>query len=527
LKYNEAIDLLLSDRRLFIESLVQIEDKSQSLIPFVFNPIQNDIYNTSTGRDIYVKPAQIGASSYFIADALVDCLTVRGTTAVIISYDEFITGRLLRKAQNFYEILKKRIPSIDKMVHKSASEKTFERTHSSFFISSARSFSGVRGETIHNLILDEFGFWMPGDAERVFAAALQRVPLNPRTKVRILSTPNGEDNEFYETYMAAKEGKKTGGSVFTHHFYRWFDHPEYTMPSDSMFALPGDEHPELDNLQPDEILLMDNWGLSFDQIRWRRYKITEVASLHRAGKTRLLFQQEYPEDDVSCFQSAGDQVYDHNQVNDMAGRCYPAPLNMMFANIWEDKEEGMNYLVALDPGMGKTSESVATVWRFTELSENNPKPFIHVATLSGLYPEDEMAEKTKDLAYYYNTAIIAAEDSLGVISHLKDYPELYYRTDPVTGRVSGNIGWHSNVSTKPYMITEMNRHLHMIDTHDIRLVAQLRNIRWIQGARGERAVAVGADDYHDSAAIAIVCRESRAVERGLVGVSGWPDSWGR
>lgn len=524
---QEAMNLLLSDRRLFIESLMEIENKSRKLVPFQLNPIQADMYETSTGRDIYVKAAQIGASSYFINDFLCDCVSIPGTTAAIISYDEFITGRLLRKAHTAYKILNARIPSVPKLDHRSTSEMTFPEVNSSFYIGSARQYAFGRGETIHDLLLDEYGFWQPGDAERVFGSALQRVPLEPRTKVRIVSTPNGQDNDFYDAYMAAKEGKEIGKSVFKAHFYPWYIHPEYTMLWDSPFCLPGDNRPLLD-LTPDELLLtkrlellsIDEEGI-YNKIRWRRYKIAEMESLRRSGETRLLFSQEYPEDDVSCFQAAGDMVYDTELINAMAKNCYTAPIRHLFTDIWYPPEPGVKYLVAIDPGQGKTSESVATVWTFSE------EEFKHHATLSGLYPQDEMAEKSKELAYYYNGAVIANEDSLDMTFHLKDYPNLYYRSDPVTGRVSMNIGWATTPKTKPYMITEVNRHLVKVLTHDIRIVSQLRNIRWLQGRRGEIAAPVGADDYHDSMAIGIVCRETLPIERGLVGVSGWSDTWGR
>jgi len=78
------------------------------------------------------------------------------------------------------------------------------------------------------------------------------------------------------------------------------------------------------------------------------------------------------------------------------------------------------------------------------------------------------------------------------------------------------------------MVTELGRYLSKITTHDIRLVSQLRNIRWQKDAKGrDRAISIGADDYHDSACIAIVCRTSLPVIRGAVGTYGWSDSWGK
>ena len=538
---------LFRDRRKLIETLVPIENKDRQLVPFILNPIQTDMFESSLWRDVYVKPAQVGGTSLIMCDFLLDCLTFKGTTAVIISYDEFITGRLLRKAQAFYDNMAMSIPSLPKLHHKSKEEKTFifedslgvKRGESSFYIASAKGFAMPRGEPIHDLLLDELAFWPQetktptvvekgSAAERVFAAALNRVPLLPGTKVRALSTPNGEDNDFYEMYAAAKEGKAVGKSVFKHHFYPWFIMPEYSMTADSEFCLPGDDTPFLQNLDTSETTLMlrfQQLGIDVleanNKLRWRRYKIAEMQSLRRSGDTRLLFIQEFPEDDVTCFQSAGDMWYDHNVVSEMAKGCYEAPHHNDFMDIWELPQEGQSYIVAVDPGEGKKSLSVATAWKVVG---NSMK---HCGTLAGLYDQSTMAEKSKKFARFYNEATLAVEDALGFVGFVKDYPSLYYRTDPDTEIVSQNIGWQTTVSTKPFMCNEVARVLPTVECHDIRIVEQLRNIKE-QKSRGKLIpVSVGADDFFMSFAIAVVCRHAIPFERGFVGAKGWTNTWGR
>jgi len=512
IEVNEAVSELLSNRALFIETLLQIEDKERDLVQFKLNPIEKDILGTVTGRDIYVKPAQVGFSSTVIADYLVDALTIRGTVAVIVSYNDFISGRLLRKAQLFYDILKERVPSIPDLHHRSTSEKTFPDMHSSFYIGSAGSFAFGRGETIHDLLLDEYAFWQPGDAQRIALPTIQRVPLSG--KIRVGSTPNGEDNDFCEMYKAAKEGKAIGKSVFTSHFYSWLQHPEYQLAADSPYALPGDNVSPL-KLSEDELKMVRNFKATEDQVRWRRRKIAEVESMRRSGETRLLFSQEYPENDIDCFLAAGDMVYDVDTINKLAKDCYPAPYSFQSTQIWYPPEEGKRYLIAVDPGLGKESKSVATVWHFTD------DEFIHCATLGGLYVPDVMAEKCMELGRYYNCngdgALIAGEANIEFVVHLKRYPNLYYRQDLASGRVSNQVGWLTTPKNKQFMITELNRNLSKIKTHDNNFVSQLRNLRYY----GERIISIGSDDYHDSAAIAMVCRDSVPIKRGLVGTSGW------
>ncbi len=554
---DEALKALFSNRKLMMESLLEIENKERKLVPFTLNPIQLDMLETSGYRDVYVKPAQVGATSFHLADFYLDNITISGTVSVVISYDETSAKRLIIKAKRFHQFLERKIPSIPRMEHKGAEELTWEDRdtghYSIMYIFSSRSYTLGRGEAIHNLLLDEYGFWLLGTHEQVFSSAVQRVPLKLGTKVRIQSTANGEDNPHCEIYRAAKEGTAVSQSVYKPHFYPWFIHPEYIMYADDPFCLNKDNIDPLPMLQSDEILLMkvliSHYGFdeydAMAKLRWRRYKKAEMASLRRSGDTVLLFEQEFPEDDETCFLVAGDQAYNTDIITDKIRQCIPAPIQKNIVatdsrtkdtvsatlDIWHDKEEGLGYIVSIDPGKGKTSESVGHVWHFTDEykdKDNNEIPPVmqHCATLAGFYDEWEMALLMKEVAHYYNGAVIAPEDNLDIVSHLRDYPDLYYREDVRTGKLVRAIGWQTNLSTKPYMITEVSRHLEHIDCQDIRFWSQCKNIRRNANIKSGILV-VGADDHHDCGAIAIVCRNAQPIQRGYVGSAGWHESWGR
>ena len=548
---SEALEALFSDRRLMMESMLQIENKERQLVPFLLNPIQADMLDNSGYRDVYVKPASVGATSFHLADFYLDNITLSGTVSVIISYDETSARRLIIKAKRFHQFLSKKIPSIPKLEHKGAEELTWEdrdtRFYSIMYIFTSRSYTLGRGEPIHNLLLDEYGFWVAGTHEQVFASAVQRVPLKLGTKVKVLSTPNGEDNPFCEMYRASKEGTIVGQSVYKNHFYPWFIHPEYIMYAADPFCLDGDDIDPLPNIKSDEVLLMKQLmhTYGFDEmdamakLRWRRYKKAEIASMRRSGDTVLLFEQEFPEDDETCFLVAGDQAYSSDIITDKIRQCIPSPKVKNIVNpkngtsaeleIWQDVEEGLSYIISIDPGKGKTSESVGHVWHFEDSYQDKegkdiPPIMRHCATLAGFYDEWEMAEYMKVVGYYYNGAVIAPEDNLDIVSHLRDYPDLYWREDVRTGRMGKAIGWQTNLSTKPYMVTELNRHLEHIDCQDMRFWSQCKNIRRNSMIKSGILV-VGADDHHDCGAIAIVCRDAQPVQRGYVGSAGWPDNW--
>jgi len=354
-------------------------------------------------------------------------------------------------------------------------------------------------------------------------------------------------------YQAAKEGVSIGtgrvASVFKPHFYPWFIHPEYVMYPDDPFCLEGDNQDVLPNLQDDERLLLqlliDVYG--FDELevvaklRWRRYKKREMASMRRTGETMFIFEQEYPENDTSCFLTSGDMAYSADIINQKERECYPAPQTKSFTNpktgasadaeIWHDVKEGLPYILSIDPGKGKTSESVAHIWHFEDGYQDKegkdiPPILQHCATLAGWYDEWEMAEYCKPLGHYYNGAVICPEDNLDIVSHLKEYPDLYYREDVRTGKPVRAIGWQTNTATKPYMLTELNRHMEDIECHDRRFWSQCRNIRRDPTMKYGISV-VGADDHHDAGVIAVVCRGVQAVHRGYVGSAGWDENWGR
>ena len=516
---EKTLESILLNRVDRIEQLLEIDNKERKLVPLIMNPIQRDVITTVTGRDIYVKPGQVGFSSIKLADYFLDTITVPGTVSVILSHEEFITQRLLGKVKAYYNHLQRRIPSIPKLYHDSDNLKSFPDIHSSFYIGSARAYVFGRGETIHRLLCDEYAFWNPEAIARIMAPIMQRVPLSG--EISVGSTPNGENNDFYEMYEAAKSGIAIGKSVFTSHFYPWFMHPEYAIPADSPYVLPGDSYIDFDNLNSDELKLATTHNLTFDQIRWRRRKISEMESLRRSGEMRILFQQEFPEDDVSCFLTAGDMAYDSTILNEMAKSCgKPNSIdNRLY--IWYPPEKGLKYVVSIDPGVAKESETVTTVWHFWTADGKDYGKLC--ARLAGLIMPEEAGRRAILIAKQYNKAMItwdAASQGEAVKLVLKNYGNLYRRRDVLSGRISSDVGWLTSGRTKKYMYSQMVEMLPRLTINDINLVGQLRNMRY-DAARGV-LFSSGMDDYHDSAGIAICCRGVIPTKIGYAGqTKGW------
>jgi hypothetical protein len=178
---------------------------------------------------------------------------------------------------------------------------------------------------------------------------------------------------------------------------------------------------------------------------------------------------------------------------------------------------------------------VAHVWTFEEgyrgKDDKEILPIMtHCATFAGWYDEDEMGDYSKMLGHYYNDAVLAPEDNLDLVAHIKDYPQLYFREDLRNGKLLRAIGWQTNTSTKPYMITEVNRNIEYLDCRDIRFWSQLRNIHRDPMSKSGILVT-GPEDHHMAGGIAIACRTSMPISKGYVGSSGdaggWSENWGR
>lgn len=515
----------------FTENLIKIADKARNIIPFRRNSIQRKFDEYETGRDIALKPAQVGFSSRIIAKILVKTISIPGTVSLIVAHDEFMAKRLLDKSIAFYNSIP--VPFKPEMFHNSSHEKLFifkdsegreVYNRSVLYIYSAQAKTVGRGENIHNFLADEYAFWP--DTENIMGPTMDRVvPVRDGGSIWVLSTPNGEDNAFCEMYRNGLEED----SPFTSHFFPWFMHEEYQLEEGHPDALKRDRGP-LVTLDSDEQALQAK-GVTEEQLRWRRLKLAEKAALRMTGETSILFFQEFPSDDVSCFLSAGDMVYDADLVNEKARKCYPAiKVTPEKIHIWEAPKAGANYHIGVDPGQGKQTKSAVTVWRFwlDTIGDGEKSVTVEHGKLVARYAELEddipTARATERLCNLYFSPQVAPEVNGHGIAFLRslNYSKIYKREDIVKGRKTKQLGWLTTTRTKPAMIREFRDMLPNLEIYDIMLISELRNIREVKGNKTENYtsdrtaayVSVGADDVHDSGAIAVITRPGYSTGRG-------------
>ena len=480
------------DRIRLIEELLRIDDKSGIVVPFRFNRMQRHFHQNKSNRNMVLKHRQGGMSSSVLADQFLDCITIPNTYCAVISHETHATQRLLDRVQFFYDSMEQPKPIIGA---ESRNEKTFPELHSSIYIGTAGARAFGRGDTIRKALLSELPFYE--DPERILIAVEDAVPITGEIDIEF--TPYGENNIAYERWVKAREGK----SPYKAFFYPWWWTIDYQIPKGSILALPEDMG-ELSYIG-EEIELVERYHLTEEQIRWRRWKIAEKGGL---------FWQEFPEDEVSCWITVGDPVFDQMILNTLATGCYGGTRYKSGWTYWIPPQDKVRYVIGADSSAGAPggSYSAAVVldeqWRVCATFQARVEPHIFAAIL-------------KEMGMWYNIAEICVERNFtgyAVLGHLQGYPNLYHQRDFLTGKVTTNLGYWTNEQTRQYAFTATKDHLTQIQLWDVNLVRQLRGYRYIK----YKATPQTFDDLAMALILCIAAKKVSGVAHGYMGkTQGW------
>lgn len=488
--------ILNIDRPTLIAHTLKIDNKLGQVVPFIFNRGQTYFNRNKGHRNIILKHRQGGWTSSILADMYIDCVTIPHTTCAVVSHETHATERLLSRVDFYHDTMEEPRPQLGA---DSRYEKTFPGMHSSIYIGTAGSRAFGRGDTIRKVLLSEFAFYEPNMAYNILNAVEDAVPMTG--ELTIECTPNGEDNAFHEQWVRAREGR----SPYKPFFFPWWWTDEYTLPQGSEIALPEDRG--IITPTEEETILVNKHRLTLDQIRWRRYKIAEKQGL---------FWQEYPEDELSCFISIGDPVFDSQMLTDLANSCYDGEKHEGGWVFWKPPEPKMKYIIGVDTSAGAPGGSYSAACVLDSR-------FHVVATYQSRIAPHLFAKVLREMAKWYNMAEIAVERNFtgyAVLGHLLDYPNVYMQRDFTTGKVTSNRGWWTNDQTRDYMIATMKKALPQFKTWDLNLVRQLRSFRFIK----YKATAQTFDDLAMATMIAVAVRGVVGASQGYQGkVPGW--SW--
>jgi hypothetical protein len=482
-------------RDLLISGLLKVRSKTKGLVLLKPNRAQREFSRRCSKRNVVLKARQMGITTYVAARFFVQTITQPGTVTLQVAHSQESAEEIFKIVHRFWENLP-RAMKVGALVRSRASVRqiAFPRLDSEYRVATAADPNAGRGMTIHNLHCSEVARW-PRDGEETLASLRAAVPEGG--EVVLESTPNGAGGIFYEEWQGAEE---TG---YTRHFFPWWFEESYRIGSGKSCTREGARA-----YIEDEILLMDSFGLSAEQIAWRR---------ENWARLRNLAPQEFAEDEVSCFRASGECVFDLEAIEQAwaeRGEPLESRENGRLA-VWFPAQAGKHYIVGVDPAGGGTEGDYACA----QVIER--RTGIQCAELCGHFPPRELAHKLVELGCMYNDALLVVERNnhgYGVLAHLRAEGCLNVYHE------GGQDGWLTSAVSRPAMIENLAAGLATAPGlfRSARLLNECRTfVRQPDGSSG--AMAGAHDDCVMAMAIALGARRAGAgslSRKGLFEVAG-------
>ena len=374
-----------------------------------------------------LKARQFGVSTGAIIELFDWVIFNRNANACILAHEQDAIKKLFRIVQRLYKFLPEGLKPDPDRGGGSKYEMYFPSINSRIYCDLES-----RGDTIGRLHVSEAAF-MKDSAK--LKATLQAVPIDTGV-VSIETTANGMANHYFDMW-------NDPDSVYEKLFYPWYLFPDYKLPVDGQLKRTEDEI-----VLEIKALKMFGVKISDEQIAYRRFKKSELkVSSH--DRTRVTFEQEYPEDDSSCFLSSGDAVMDLFKIKKLIEESTDPIKEKDGLKMYREPIRGKRYVIGADPAEGVNKDfSVATVIDIQSLEV--------VAKIRGQWKPSVFASKLNELGKLYsspggNFPIIAVERNnhghavLLSLNDIHNYPNLFIDKDE-------RLGWRTDSISRPMMM---------------------------------------------------------------------------
>lgn len=429
---GEFLNWALADFRRFA-ALVDIIPKSGPRKKLTLNVIQKLFCIERTGRDIVLKPRQVGFTTLEQARDIFHFLTVPGARVVATcqSTTDHTPAKLLSANYRvMFEGLERAGLRLNFRTRSSVEWSLTDRDAILRIVGAGASEAAAskigRAGTVTRLHLTETVFYEYAD--ETLNALLECVPA-PETGSEIVSesTPNGAQGLFYRQCRAAQSGE----SGYRLHFFPWYRASEYALPLESGERIEP---------QTDRERRLVSLGVTPEQIKWYRRKV--------ADKGPSLVDQEYPSDSETCFLVSGRSFFDQSVTNALVEKA-SEPIEKRDRDrvrIFRKKDPGKRYILAVDTSEGGGGDPSGALMYDRATGE-------HVATIDGQYQPYELAAASAKLGHEYNVAQVVVERNnhghavLQALEREQKYPQLYRHEDL-------KLGWLTNAVTRPQMLDE-------------------------------------------------------------------------
>lgn len=444
------------------------------------NAIQSAFEAARTGRDIVLKPRQVGLTTWELARDIWFFLTRPGARVVVVCQsmsDDGAIREIADKLRVMFESLAVLGIAAD-VVNPTITKWLLPGSKASLRVigagaSEAAASKKGRSGTIHRLHITELAFFE--FARETVNAMFECVP-GPEygTEIAIESTANGAAGLFYELFGAAESRR----SSLNAHFFSWLEQLEYRT-----------------KLEPDEVLepdtdrereLVSKCGASQEQLKWYRGKV--------ADKGQDLVDQEYPTDKQTCWLTAGRLFFDVARTKKLLALT-TSPIEAREVGsegsrgelrTWARPIDGYRYVITVDPseGVGGDPGAAVVYERLTGA---------HVATIHGQFSTWEMGGIVDEVGRAYNEALVVVERNnhghavLQALVESLHYPNVYDGED-------GRPGWPNTVLSRATAL-EAFRHAHRDEewtSPERESIAEM--LRFVVPADGKPQAAKGAHD---------------------------------
>ena len=426
-------------------------------------PLQLHYQKTRQLQEIILKARQGGVSTWKELEGLMLMMTVPGFMGAIISHKISSTKYLLSIVWNAYKMMdeKDRVPLVHETEEYLITPPPPEGTGAGLWVGTAGPGAAdfARSRTLHWCHGSEVAFW--NNAEDVLAAVEGSLP--QEGYLCLESTPNGR-NHFYDLYQeAAERGLKR-------HFFPWWWVPEYkeTVPDGMVFVRTEDEVTLITRA------LAQGFDLTDEHLLWRR---------HKKARLRRQFEQEYPEDEQTCFIVSGNPRFEIEFLAKLIALAEARPPFVVEAKpygelrTWFGPVGDHIYAVGADPSQGLSHGDYGAAVVY-DCHTNQ-----HVASLHCKIAPHMFAREIANLGEKYNKAMLTVERNgpgeavLEALHHI-GYPNLYTQTRWYDGRESGVPGFYTDATEKERLCASFESGIisGKFQTYDVDLLDQMMNV---------------------------------------------------
>lgn len=420
----------LQDPIYAIESYLETFDKTQEgFVPFKLFPKQKEIIAAYKDHrfNIAVKPRQAGVSTTTAA-----YLTIQVGFAdkdnpeaiLILANKQDMAQEFLAKVKDFLSQLPRWVWGADyygtpekeaKSIFLTESKKELKLPNNSRVKAVATSKDALRGYTPTTLVMDEAAFIDNGAV--VFGAAL--TALGTGGRATLISTPNGMDPLYYETYEQAKTGENNFNVIEMY----WYEDPRYNKDL-RWYKDIENEAGEKEEIMEREIQFTKESYIKRVEDGWKPKSFWYEEMCKGMNNDARMIAQEL---DVSFLGSGGNVIADewilhHEKYNVRDPKWVSGQEDEFW--IWEQPQEGHQYIMGVDVARGDGADSsTIVVLDFTTMEQ--------VMEYKGKTPPDLLAQIVEEYGELYGAlAVVDITGGMGVTTVLKlleiGYKKLHY-----------------------------------------------------------------------------------------------------